>query len=151
LGVQVLTPLDLLSGTYYIRTRVDTAGIVVPEITNDSRYPIGEIRMEILDSLPMFKLRRIAKSERADLRITAFPNPTVDGSEVRFSVPKGGRVRVMLSDYDGRFATTLIDEWMDEGRYAVVIDTLDLRPGVYVVQVHAGPDRGIAKIIVTAD
>jgi hypothetical protein len=67
---------------------------------------------------------------------------------VRFTVPKGNRVQVVLSDYDGRFATTLVDEWMDEGRYSIEIETRDLGPGLYIVQVHAGHDKGIAKITV---
>lgn len=144
--------LDLVSGTYFVRTRVDTVGVSVPEITNDSRYPIGEIQREVTDSLPAFKIRRLGVNESAseiDLRVTAHPNPTREASQTRFTVPARDRVRVVVSQRDGAYAATILDEWLEAGRYAVDVDLRGLLPGVYIVQVHVGGIAQITKVVVS--
>jgi hypothetical protein len=147
--VNIVDTLDLLSGTYYIRTLIDTFGVSVPEKVNDSRYPVGEFQTEILDTLPMFKLRRLPVTGRSGLRVTAQPNPTAQLSEVRFTVSEAGRVQVIVSDHDGRSATTLMDTWLEAGRYALEVDLSGQPTGRYIVQVHCGVETGIAKIVLS--
>jgi hypothetical protein len=141
--------LDLVSGKYYLRTNIDTVGVVIPSITNDSRYPVGEFQMMMVDSTPMFKVRRIVGASRHNLRVTSQPNPASSSCETRFTVPSPSRVRIIVSEYDGQSAVTLLDEWMEAGRYAIDIDTRDFRPGIYLVQVHAGNETGLTKLVVS--
>ena len=151
-AAHLVDTLDLLSSTYFVRTRVDTVGVSVPEITNDSRYPIGEVQSEVTDSLPAFKIRRHGVNESVgdvDLRVTTHPNPTRDASQTRFTVPTRDRVRVIVSQRDGAFAATILDEWLEAGRYAVDVDLRGLLPGVYIVQVHVGGNAQITKVVVS--
>jgi hypothetical protein len=144
----IVDTLDLVSSRYYIRTVIDTVGVTVPALANDSRYAIGEIQIDVVDTLPLYRPRRLPDRGISDLRITAQPNPATDATEARFTVDVAGRVRVIVSDHDGRFARTLLDEWMELGRYALDIDTSTLVPGRYVVQVHAGDEVGLVKVLV---
>jgi hypothetical protein len=146
--VNIVDSLDLVSKTYVIRATVDTLGISVPDRKNDSRYPVGELLAEMPDSLPLFKVKRLMPTGVHDLRVTAHPNPTITGTEVRFSVPRCARVRLYISNHDGGGSTMLVDEVMDEGRYAVDVSTATLRPGTYIVHVHVDTHVGIAKILV---
>jgi hypothetical protein len=57
-------------------------------------------------------------------------------------------VRIVVSDYGGAYATTILDEWMEPGRYAIDVDTRTFAPGVYIVQVHVGDEVGVAKFVV---
>jgi hypothetical protein len=144
----IVDTLDLVSSRYYIRAVIDTVGVTVPVPANDSRYAIGEIQIDIVDTLPLYRRRRLPDRGGSDLRITAHPNPAIDATEARFTVGVAGRVRVIVSDHDGRFARTLLDEWMEPGRYALDIDTSTLVRGRYVVQVHAGDEVGLVKVLV---
>jgi hypothetical protein len=146
--VNIVDTLDLVSSRYFIRAVIDTVGVTVPAVTGDSRYAIGEIRVDVVDTLPLYRPRRLPDRGGSDLRITAHPNPATDATEARFTVDVAGRIRVIVSDHDGRFARTLLDEWMEPGRYALDIDTSTLVSGRYVVQVHAGDQTGLVKVLV---
>jgi hypothetical protein len=62
--------------------------------------------------------------------------------------PVAATVRIVVSDYGGAYATTILDEWMEPGRYAIDVDTRTFAPGVYIVQVHVGAEVGVAKFVV---
>jgi hypothetical protein len=148
-NVVVKDSLDLLSGTYFIRARVDTVGMQVPPTATDSRYPIGELRMDVPESGALYKVRRMRPAHVPLMRVTAHPNPVQSVTEARFTVTTPGRVRVVLSDYGGTDATTLVDEWMEAGRYAVDVDVRRLTSGIYLLQVSTDDETGVAKLLVS--
>jgi hypothetical protein len=140
--------LDLVSGTYFIRVRVDTSALVVSQWTGDSRYPVAELVMFVEDSSGAFKLRRPRPIVATNMRVTAQPNPATNTTEARFTIQEAGRVRVILTDYSGRNTAVLVDEWMTPGRYALDLDTEGLAPGTYLVHVLSGTVTGAVKVLV---
>jgi hypothetical protein len=147
----IVDSLDLVSGTYYVRALIDTIGVVVPVSAYDSRYPVGEVLMDVRDGLALYRSHRVSRIGTNDVRVTAHPNPSLVATQIRFSVAAWDRVKVFIGDVEGRFSEQVLDRPMDPGRYAIDIDTRELRPGPYLVHVHVGSNVGVAKLLVSPE
>jgi hypothetical protein len=142
------TTLDLLSGTYFIRVRVDTTAIQSTRMYEASRYPVAELA-GFVEQAPASKLARLAGSPGATARITAQPNPFDATSEILFSIPRSEYVSITLHDPSGREVKRLLDrQLMEAGRYATSIDSDELSPGIYLVELRHGRDRIVEKVVV---
>jgi hypothetical protein len=138
---------DLLSGTYYVRLRIEPFNVTVEQVPYASLYPVEEMS-EWIEEEPLAKVRRLDDAATGG-RITAYPNPVQGATEIRFSVPKRERVWVRVFDRTGREAMKLIDgEMMGEGRYAIDLQTRGLAAGAYVVELRHGAKRAVEKIVV---
>jgi hypothetical protein len=138
---------DLLSGTYYIRLRIEPFNVTVEQVPYASLYPVEEMS-EWIEEEPLAKVRRLDDAATGG-RITAYPNPVKGVAEIRFSVPKRERVWVRFFDRTGRETMKLIDgEMMEQGRYALDLDASKLPPGTYLVDLRYGARRTVERMIV---
>jgi hypothetical protein len=138
---------DLLSGTYYVRMRIETVGI--PDLPSEytSRYPVEETA-EWIEESHVGKLRRIDGETGASGRLSVSPNPANSRAEIIFSVPARARVGMAVYDISGGEALRVVEPgMMDAGRYAVDIDGGLLSPGTYLVRMSYG-DRQLAEKLV---
>jgi hypothetical protein len=141
--------LDLVSGTYQIQMRLTTNVPAPATPDGQSVYPIGDIIMSVDDPPGAGKIRRVERSGGARARLSLQPNPVVDYTEIRFSIPAEGRVTVRVINQRGEEVAVPIRRTpMETGRYAVGVDTRGMQPGVYVVELTAGKERVVEKMVI---
>lgn len=75
-------------------------------------------------------------------RLVAAPNPFVGRTQLRYSLPAAGRVRLELYDATGRLARVVQDDWQGVGEHVAVLRSDGLAAGVYVLRLDAGPTGG---------
>jgi len=63
---------------------------------------------------------------------------TDEGWVLEYAIPFRARVSMRLYDVTGREVRTLIDEEMDPGQYAIVLEASGLSSGVYYFRMTAG-------------
>ncbi len=81
-----------------------------------------------------------------------YPNPFNPRTEIRFTLPKNEKVKLVVYDLLGRKVKTLLDEKMSLGHHAVVWDGTDdfgypVASGVYFYSMHAGKFNKVRKMI----
>lgn len=142
--------LDLLSGTYYVRMRIESVGVTVDAVSHAPRYPVEELASYVEEE-PAGKVRWLnGRGAASQSRITAQPNPVPDATELRFSVPNDCRVTITVFDYAGQEVRRVLNgAMMQEGRYAIDMDATGLAPGSYLVEFRYGAKRAVEKIVVT--
>jgi len=139
---------DLLSGTYYIRLRIDTANVPDSHLQSNSRYPVVEMRGDVTTE-DMGKVRRVRETGGAGYRISAQPNPLGTTTELRFSVAEAGYTTIRIYDALGRpVAEPLSRRWMEPGRFALEIDAGGLANGTYLVELLSDRERVVEKLVV---
>jgi hypothetical protein len=77
-------------------------------------------------------------AERFDFRV--WPNPVFSRAAIRYTLPKAGRVRLVLYDITGREARVLLDEWQPAGERQLLVDARGLSAGVYLARLSADED-----------
>jgi hypothetical protein len=73
--------------------------------------------------------------------IQAYPNPFDGEISVNFAVSRAGEVTLEALDVNGRAAGSLVNGFMDKGRYVTVWKVSDRVPvpaGLYVLRLRAG-------------
>lgn len=78
-----------------------------------------------------------------------FPNPFNPVTQIRFSLPVSGPVRLTLTDAAGRRIAVLIDREMKAGTYTYSLDASQLPTGVYFYRLHASQYSQTKKLVVT--
>jgi hypothetical protein len=61
-----------------------------------------------------------------------YPNPFNPSTEIRFSLPRSGRVELTLFDLLGQKVSSLLDGEYAAGTYSVSVDGSDLSSGMYL-------------------
>ncbi len=140
---------DLLSGTYYIRVRLETASLIVENRPHSPRYPVAEYASRVDESPAARAAVRLGPTTGTGVRISAQPNPFSDRTEIRFSISRDETVTIVIVDASGReVAHPVRDERFEAGRYAVEFETGSLVEGTYVMELRAGSARAVEKLIV---
>ncbi len=146
--IEMDTTLDLLSGTYYVRMRIDTSGLQVATAATDSRYPVEEVASSVEEE-HLAKVRWVDTHAGANGRISAQPNPAGALTEVRFSIPVRCMPSVAVYDAHGREVVhPVAGVMMEAGRYAFDLATGLLVPGTYLVELRYNAHRVVEKIVV---
>jgi hypothetical protein len=87
------------------------------------------------------------------LRLAVAPNPFVGRTQLRYSLPAAGRVRLELYDATGRLARVVQDDWQGMGEHVAVLESDGLAAGVYVarlrIQTEAGSSVASRKLLVS--
>jgi VCBS repeat protein/type IX secretion system substrate protein/FG-GAP repeat protein len=65
------------------------------------------------------------------------PNPSTGRLLVTFAIPTRTRVRLTLTDVQGREVAVLVDDIREAGRFTATLDASDLRAGMYFVRMQA--------------
>ena len=89
------------------------------------------------------QLEQVAR-ESAVARIS--PNPFNPRTEISFTLPRAGQVKVQVFDMRGRVVATLADESFNSGQHMLVFDGGDLASGVYLVDMRLGDQRSTQRI-----
>jgi len=78
----------------------------------------------------------------------AFPQPAPRRAELEYVLPEAGPVRASVYDVLGRRVRILVDRSQPAGEHRLTVDTSTLSPGLYFVQLTAGPHRETQRITV---
>ncbi len=76
-----------------------------------------------------------------------YPNPFNPATTLSFSLPKAGRVSLVIYDIQGRAVARLVDGWRQAGIYRVAFDASDLASGVYIYRFKAGEFKECGKMV----
>jgi len=137
-SLAVNSAVDLVSGRYYVRLRLDT-GNLTPAVVRSvgRRYTVADAGVYVADEQTGKRSASMAVPGAPLIRVSAQPNPFGDRTEVRYTIPEPGRVTVTAYDEQGRVILHLVDGEMTEpGRYAVGMSGAGLAAGRYLVEVR---------------
>ena len=67
-----------------------------------------------------------------------YPNPFNPSTSIKFTMPKGDNVKLVVFDILGREVKTLVNEFKNSGSYEVNFDASALSSGVYFYRLEAG-------------
>jgi len=147
-NVTIDTTLDLLSGTYSVRLVLDTTNIPVAPARAGSRFPTDELMQWVDDVESLGKIRRLAAAAGPQARLDVRPNPARDAIEILFSVPLDGDVTLAMYDARGvQRRCPIRGEVIERGRYAIRVETADLMPGTYFVDLRMARERVVRTIV----
>lgn len=77
-----------------------------------------------------------------------FPNPCSDRTTINYSLSERSIVRIKIYDTFGRVVTTLVDGFVEAGKYTLDFDTRSLPEGMYVVMMHSNGKHETQKVTV---
>jgi len=80
----------------------------------------------------------ITPAVNADFFLYNYPNPFKNGTEIVYSIPEDGKVRLVLTNLYGQPLRTLVDQTQTAGTYKVKIEQAEgyLAPGVYLYRLE---------------
>lgn len=76
-----------------------------------------------------------------------YPNPFNPATNIRFGLPKSGKVKLVVFDITGRIVKTLVNKEMAAGNYAVDFNASSLSSGVYFYRIEAGEFTATKKML----
>jgi 5-hydroxyisourate hydrolase-like protein (transthyretin family) len=77
-----------------------------------------------------------------------YPNPFNPTTQISFSLPEAGDVRLEVYNMLGQKVTTLVDEFMNAGRHTVTwTASSDAASGVYLYHITAGDFAETKKMV----
>ncbi len=78
--------------------------------------------------------------------VEAYPNPFNPTTELRFTVPSTGLVKVVAYDVLGREVAVLQNNTLNEGLHTITFDGSNLTSGIYFILVEANGDNAFTKV-----
>lgn len=76
-----------------------------------------------------------------------YPNPFNPVTTISWQSPVGSHQTLKVFDVLGSEIATLVDEYLEAGRYEVVYDAVSLSSGIYYYMLHAGSYKVTKKMI----
>jgi hypothetical protein len=76
-----------------------------------------------------------------------YPNPFNPSTLIRFALPQGGPVRLTVFNALGQVVESLGADWRDAGMHQVQWQADGYAAGLYLVQVQAGAQRQVRKVL----
>ncbi len=76
-----------------------------------------------------------------------YPNPFNPSTSIKFTMPKGDNVKLVVFDILGREVKTLVNEFRNSGVYEVNFDASVLSSGVYFYRLEAGDFSATKKML----
>lgn len=77
-----------------------------------------------------------------------WPNPTISGSQVAFTLEEVGEISLEMFDVLGRRVMQVANSEYQAGRHVLPLSTDDLASGVYVVRLIAGSQTAVQRVTV---
>jgi PKD repeat protein len=77
-----------------------------------------------------------------------FPNPSQDNTNLQLSLKENEKIKVTLTDLNGRVIEEVANEQMSAGEHTVAISTAELAAGMYLVTVDDGATKQVKKLAV---
>ncbi|GAB5534848.1 MAG: hypothetical protein Rubg2KO_10970 [Rubricoccaceae bacterium] len=122
-------------------TQIDELTIHWPSGTVDVFTDVAVDRFVVAEEGGVLVANSEGDSEtpgRQDLQLEVAPNPTPDGTSVRYVLPESGAVRVTVYDTRGREVAVLVDGHQPAGPGEARFDGSGLASGVYLVRLEVG-------------
>jgi hypothetical protein len=76
-----------------------------------------------------------------------FPNPFNPSTEIRFHLPQGGQVSLIVYNMLGQEVATLVNGVKTAGSYSVSFDAGDLSSGMYLYRLQAAGFADMKKLV----
>jgi len=76
-----------------------------------------------------------------------YPNPFNPVTNIKFAIPNGGLVKLVVYDIMGREVGTLVNQSMNAGSYTVDFDASSLSSGVYFYTITSGDFKDTKKMM----
>jgi len=76
-----------------------------------------------------------------------YPNPFNPTTDIKFSIPKSGVVKIVVFDILGREVRTLVNEFRQTGEYNISFDASNLASGVYFYRLEANDFTQTKKML----
>ncbi|MCC6865484.1 MAG: T9SS type A sorting domain-containing protein [Ignavibacteria bacterium] len=76
-----------------------------------------------------------------------YPNPFNPSTTIKYSLPKGENVKLVVYDALGREVKTLVNEFKNSGVYSVNFDASSLSSGIYFYKIEAGSFTETKKML----
>ena len=76
-----------------------------------------------------------------------YPNPFNPSTNINFSIPKAGFVRMVIYDITGKTIATLVNEQLNAGNYKYDFDASNLASGVYFYRLEANDFSAVKKML----
>jgi len=92
----------------------------------------------------------LAGFENGDDRLSLFPNPVAEATNIRFKVVAGNNVKISIYDLLGNEILVLADEYFDEGIYDIKLKTDKMLTGTYYIKYQSG-DYTRTKLLVKSE
>ena len=118
---------------YYVQPQRTTTATRHPKLTIDYTVPVG-VEDEIAN---------------AALRLDVAPNPFRSRADVRFTLARGGDVRLTLHDLQGREIARLADGERAAGPHEAQLSSRALRPGLYFLRLESVGVTHVRRIALT--
>ncbi|MEO8514583.1 MAG: T9SS type A sorting domain-containing protein [Ignavibacteria bacterium] len=93
-------------------------------------------------------IKQISAEVPVDFNLSQnYPNPFNPVTNIQFSIPKAGNVKIVVFDALGREAVTLVNGKYSAGKYNVDFDASMLPSGVYFYRLEAGSYYEVKKML----
>lgn len=76
-----------------------------------------------------------------------YPNPFNPVTNIRFSMPEPGKVRLKIFDISGALVETVSDEYFDVGNHTITFNASELSSGVYFYRLETGSYAKTMKFV----
>jgi hypothetical protein len=76
-----------------------------------------------------------------------YPNPFNPSTEISFSVPKKGSVKIVIYDVLGNEIKTVLNDDREPGKYSITVDASALSSGVYFYRMISGDFTETRKMV----
>ncbi len=110
------------AGTFEVTVRTDDVVILVEEV-------------EVLSPTADEEERQTGDRPTEFVLEQNYPNPFNPATNIRFGLPEGGQVQLIVYDLLGRRVATLVDGFRDSGYHDVVFDAGHLSSGMYIYKI----------------
>tara|TARA_R110000868_G_scaffold259361_6_gene517371 strand:- start:18433 stop:24132 length:5700 start_codon:yes stop_codon:yes gene_type:complete len=125
---------NLPNGMYYWQVQAIDNGFMSSMFTEETMFEVlnSAVANEISNELPKeFTLNQ------------NYPNPFNPSTNIEYSTPKSGLVRLQIFDITGRLISSLVNETKQAGTYQVTFDAGNLASGLYIYRLQ------VANIVIT--
>jgi hypothetical protein len=157
-GVELQHAIPLLDRPATCRLRVP------PETYQDGAIEVSVKRVKgpdaVLAYLSLYKAKKggpqsseLALGPKVTGLNLAYPNPTAEGAEIRYSLQGQGKVSLAIYDVSGRLVRQLVDQEREAGSYLIRWDGKSASgqkasSGVYFIRMRAGNFEATRRLVV---
>jgi len=117
-----------------------------------SSGPFGHGIALVINAQPINVVGVAEESQAEHPRLGICPNPSPGAARIDYTLPRASRVRLAVYDIAGSRVATLADRMEEAGRGEMSWDGRGARgerlpPGVYVVELLAGTERRVSRLV----
>ena len=91
----------------------------------------------------------VGRETSSAFKLAVAPNPMVESGEIRFTLPRAGRVELTITDIRGRVLARPLDAALTAGEHTVSFDAASLPNGTYMVDLASGREHQTVRLTIT--